>query len=649
MDTFFNSISTIEFNTSDTLILWIVGIILVCVLGSIYLFKDSIKSLAFESDYYWYYIIAIFNLLNISAIVYYYIYHSGTYKGDMGSKGHKGAKGKRGKFITCSYCKDNLYMERTSVYESIITLDASLEQVFSEIENQAMELELGSTKVSVSEIDPASVIESLFNKANTTSASVIYDYFMNQWNQFIPNVVNHINSVVIGKYIDKIGNFSRPTAKEGYFPLGDSAFNAATSNKMSGFMIAGNVRNPVRYEIISPFYVPIEGVDNNKVLQSMKFLRIIPPEGYVALGDAVQRASKKLPTNLFGCVSVECVKELPKSDMECVFAHYSLKDINEIWLLPVIDTLIDVDLNQIMFTVWRTPMNTIYINTGDDFVNNTLVFNIINGSSDYLNDAGAVTDEMIETIKERLIMMTLTDTLRAFIITAYFVAKLIISLPQKRDEYYNQLMIPFRNRAKKPNKTERAEISKNLQAFSDKYTVDIVTATNNGIQSSQNAYDILVLLFGSNMNLLLGVDKAGINNGGVPMFNVQRRFLQMLKMLFPPNRPVYILKNECIAYYRVDEKRQMLIGELEDVMNKYEFLKQKYLENPGQQCASLELVNNFQTKTFDDLRGYMVGFPDFETQLSEKAFENFNDNRLEYMIKKFKEMNDVISGKCVSA
>lgn len=648
MDTFFNSISAVEFNTSDTLILWVVIIILACVLGSIYLFKDSIKSLAFDSDYYWYYIIAIFNLVNISAIVYYYIYHSGKYKGDMGSKGHKGKKGKRGKFITCSYCKDNLYMERTSVYEPIITLDSTFEKGLSEIENDEIKLALGSAKVSISEIDPASVIESLFNKNNKSSASVVYDYFMNQWNQFIPNVVNHINSVVIGKYIDKIGSFSRPTAKEGYFPLGDSAFNSATSNKMSGFMIAGNVRNPVRYEIISPFYVPIEGADYNKVLQSMKFLRIVPPEGFVALGDAVQRAGKTLPTNLFGCVSAECVKELPKSDMECVFAHYSLKDVRLIWLLPAIDTLINMDLNQLMFTVWRTPMNTIYINTGEEFANNTLAFNIINGSSDYLNDAGAVTDEMIETIKERLIMMTLTDTLRAFIITAYFVAKLIISLSQKRGEYYNQLMIPFRNRAKKPNAKERAEIRKNVQIFSDKYTADIIASTNNGIQSAQNAYDVLVILFGSNMNLLLSIDKAGFNNGGIPMFNVQKRYLQMLKMLFPPNRPVYILKNECIAYYRVDEKRQMLIGELDNVMNKYAFLKQKYLENPGQQCASLELVNNFQTKIFDDLRGYMVGFPDFERQLSEKSFENFNDNRLAYIIKKFKEMNDVISGKCVS-
>ena len=183
----------------------------------------------------------------------------------------------------------------------------------------------------------------------------------------------------------------------------------------------------------------------------------------------------------------------------------------------------------------------------------------------------------------------------------------------------------------------------------NKFTTDIITSTNNGIQSCQNAYDILVILFGNNMNLLLAADKDGVDNGGVPIFNVQRTFLRMLKILFPPNRPVYILKNECIAYYRVDEQRQLLIGELDSVMNKYEFLKKKYLENPSQQCASLELVNNFQMKTFDDLRGYMVGFPDFETQLNQKSFENFNDNRLKYVITKFKEMNDVISGKCVAA
>lgn len=644
MDTFFDSISTVEFVTSDSLILWTVSIVLIIVVASIYLFKDSIKSLAFDSDYYWYYIIGIFNLVNIIAIVYFYTRYAGSYKGDSGAKGYSGKKGKRGKFITCSYCKDNIYMERTSRYEPIITLDASLEQTFNQITNTLVNVDLGIAKVSASEIDPASVIQSLFNK----KSSVIYEYFMNQWNQLMPTIVEHINTVVIGKYIDRVGSFSRPGAKEGFFPLGDTAFNAATSNKMTSFMVAGNVRNPVRYETISNFYVPIQSEDE-KVLQAMQFLKIIPPEGYVALGDGVQRSSKNIGKNLFGCVGIDCVKELPKSDMECVFAHYSIKNIRKMWTMPKIDNLIDVSMNQLMFTVWRTPMNTIYINTGDDFANNTLVYNIINGNRDYLNDVGAVTDEMIETVKERLMTMTLTDTLRAFFITAYFVAKLVISSSQKRGEFYAQLMAPFRTKGKKPSASERKDIMANLQILMDKLTTDIITSTNNGIQSCQNAYDILVLMFGNNMNLLLAADKNGVDNGGVPIFNVQRTFLRMLKMLFPPNRPVYILKNECIAYYRVDEQRQLLIGQLEDVMNKYEFLKRKYLENPSQQCASLELVNNFQLKTFDDLRGYMVGFPDFETQLNQKSFENFNDNRLKYIITKFKEMNDVISGKCVAA
>ncbi len=643
MDVFFESISSVEFNTSDNLILWVLSIILIGIFVSIYIFKDSIHSIAFRDDYYWYYIIAIINLVNIIAIIYYYLQYNGKYKGDPGKKGEIGKKGERGKFITCSYCKDNVYMERTSRYEPIIMLDPSLEEGLSFLENTITEVILSGNKVSPSEIDPASIIESLFKMD-----SVIYLYFMNQWNQLIPTIVKHINDVIIGKFIEgNIGNFSRPSGKEGFFPLGDTAFNAMTSNKMSSFMVAGNVRNPVRYELMSNFYVPIS-TSELPDLQLMKILKIIPPSGYVAFGDAVQRGSNKISKTLFGCIGEECVKELPKSDMECVFAHYSLIDAAEILLIPSIDDLIDININQLMFTVWRTPMNTIYINTGDDYANNTLIYNIINGNSDYLDSVGAVNEEMTERVKERLMTMKLTPALIAFFITAYFAAKIVITLPQKIDEYRTQLMAPFKSSKTRPTAAQRKTIINNIQAMIDNTTKEIIKSLDIGIRDSSNAYDVLIILFGSNLNVNLAVDEEGMNNGGVPMFNVQRVFLRMLKLLFPPNRPVYILKNECVAYYRVDESRQLLIGELEDSMNKYAFLRQQYLENGGQQCASLELVNNYQLKIDDEIRSYMVGFPNYEDSLKNKDFEKFNDNRLKYIIGKYKELNDVIRGKCVN-
>jgi hypothetical protein len=643
---FFDSIASAKIGISDNLLLWIISIVLIGVIASIFIFNDSLVSLAFNEDYYWYYIIAILNLANIVAIIYYYLYHNSKYSGTVGEKGSQGKKGKRGNFITCGVCKDNLYLENTKRYEPIIVLSSMLEnQLF--LGETAFTMEnLALNKIAISDIDPTSMIQSVLDPY-----SPIFNYFMIRYNQLGGDLVYFINNSVLSANIEIACSFSRPTGKVGYLPLGDTAFNSMNANEFNSFLVSGNIRHPVRYETITPFNVPINTSDtnggtNSPRVQMLNVYKIIPPEGYVALGDCVQRLGQKVDYAMFACVSEKCVKSLPKSEMECVFAHYCLKNLNIMETLATPEKLIDEPNNQLMMTVWRTPMNTIYINTGEDIVNNTLVYNIVNGNTDYLNDAGAVNDDMIEIVKDKILAIPLPADFITLFITSYFTAKMVITFPQKLAEYKTQLLAPFANSKKKPTASDIITISKNTQAFSDNYINNIIKSATSAISTTTTTLDLLTVLFGSNMSLLLAVDDYGIANGGVPIFNVQRLFLRMLKLLFPPNREVYMLKNECLASYKIDEGRQSLIGQLEDTINKYKFLTKQYLNDPSNQCASIDLVNSFQSQAFDKLASYLVGIPDYAGKLESHDYESFNDNRLAYIINIYKSINDVINGKC---
>jgi hypothetical protein len=209
-------------------------------------------------------------------------------------------------------------------------------------------------------------------------------------------------------------------------------------------------------------------------------------------------------------------------------------------------------------------------------------------------------------------------------------AKVIITLPVKLDNLKKQ----------NPNAKEK-------QAFIDSYVQEMITKMSNAITTTKNTMDLLTFMFGGDLDMLVAADASGVENGGVPLFNVQKMFLRMLKLTFPPNREVYMLNNDCLASYTVDESRQTLIDQLDDQLRRYVFLKQQYLENPEQQCVSLDLVNQYQTQAFSKLDKYMAGIiTDYSTKIDSRDFTEFNNDRLSYILGIYTDINAVINGKC---
>ena len=74
-----------------------------------YIIRNKVELYVLKKGYTWYVLIALFNLICMTLVLYYYMNKKDNMTGDIGKRGHNGDRGERGKFTTCSFCKWNIY------------------------------------------------------------------------------------------------------------------------------------------------------------------------------------------------------------------------------------------------------------------------------------------------------------------------------------------------------------------------------------------------------------------------------------------------------------------------------------------------------------------------------------------------------------
>ena len=97
--------------------------LMIIITALVYVFKDDLAGGAYRDTYMWYYFMAVFNILNICAVLYYYHTRTGKFIGTQGASGDPGSHGKRGNNISCSLCTQNIYLQPTQGYDLITELD----------------------------------------------------------------------------------------------------------------------------------------------------------------------------------------------------------------------------------------------------------------------------------------------------------------------------------------------------------------------------------------------------------------------------------------------------------------------------------------------------------------------------------------------
>ena len=254
--------------------------------------NDRLKS-SFLKDYYIYiYMGYMLNLLNMVGFKLYYNTKKNTMVGDSGNSGSIGKKGRRGKTIMCSYFFYNIYFFKTKKYNRALSLNIGLEENDETLTNKIKSFGFYDSGLEMEELDLSFLTKLHTQSKKDKIIGVLRDIF--KFSTRMSFLSYSLNKSIRGDdFADKI-TFLNPVGGNGYYPLGNSVVNNDLANKLNAFLVNGDINYPRDYKILFSIQnkeeLERQGTEANKeVIMNYSFIKLIPKEGYVALGEVVVR------------------------------------------------------------------------------------------------------------------------------------------------------------------------------------------------------------------------------------------------------------------------------------------------------------------------------------------------------------------------
>lgn len=330
--------------------------LLVIISGLVYVFRDSLDGGAYRDTYMWYYFIAIFNILNICGVLYYYHTKTGKFIGAPGAAGDPGQHGNRGNNISCSLCTQNIYLQKTQGYDLITELDfvrlADIvvgDDLSKSLKN--MEAVIGGERSTFFD----------FSQLGTNLAAGTFDFTNPVVNNLL--LLSTYGDYSLIQYINQVlglsvpgglaGTLERPAHKLGNFALGDIAFGGNEKYSVTAFMANGDIRCPSGFEPICSFatakgkegrleyytiYKPIPPTLTKDDIQSVRLANDIsrqPTDNYyvslghiaypIQIGGDSETREGGPDTLLFACVKANCCERVSTDKLRfiCVYPGVS--------------------------------------------------------------------------------------------------------------------------------------------------------------------------------------------------------------------------------------------------------------------------------------------------------------------------------------
>ena len=391
---------------------------------------------------FWIYTIAIINIINIIIVLLYYNYKttstSSIYdknginkKGIQGKKGKIGKRGKTGKYITCSYCNTNLYIETTKKYNNIASLLISPTNISDNMINfkyiqDILNIESNNEDTSSSIIDYATLISNIMKSEDAISENTAKFILLYKDTFTLQQVTLYILNPLLGRSTNEnIGNINRPFGKVGFLPMGDSILGGLENFDLNYFMITGDIMYPAKYDKLVTFPIMLnnEGeieyisiwrpIENKKQITSNtsnismtnsinKFIT------YKALGDIAQIGTSSPELNTIAMIAETCIEEIPPKNLDLIFMHTGVSGVGRV---DRMDNMKQGELQ--LFSVWRTPVNTFITNIPTSLQNTTVGMNI-------LKIDGKITGEDKQNIIKTLSAIQIPKILSALYIVSFY-------------------------------------------------------------------------------------------------------------------------------------------------------------------------------------------------------------------------------------
>jgi hypothetical protein len=427
----------------------IIGLI-ICATVVIIVFNDMFKTSSYRDSYIWYYIIIMFNLINILLIYTYYHYRSNQ-DGEVGDVGKKGVKGKRGKFKNCGYCKNTLFFQKTKKYNNVCSLlnkysDAINKLSSKEYKNLAVSDNVDYSEFIIDILIGDGIIKDKINPIHLEYSRLISS-IMFQKDLIIELFIYYINFNNNDIRTRLLGDIKRAYGPSRYMVIGDSVSKGGDDFALNSFLVAASGTSetlyPIKYDrlvsfnaydtstnkfqrytIWRPIGQEINGIDN---MGDPKIYK------YHSVGDVCSYEEEEPDRNLVATINEDCLEIIDDSLLNMVFIYLdsssitfnmsdgqmpsSYSDLTREFKIDKPTTRIE------MFSLWRTPLNTIKIhsiNSDYQFTNNTIGYNIVGGRADKIDEYNNVKDIYKKDIVNRLKNIKLNNLQKIFIIVNHY-------------------------------------------------------------------------------------------------------------------------------------------------------------------------------------------------------------------------------------
>ena len=186
------------------------------------------------------------------------------------------------------------------------------------------------------------------------------------------------------------------------------------------------------------------------------------------------------------------------------------------------------------------------------------------------------------------------------------------------------------------------ELEENIPDYNKiKYKLEMIPTI---VLEKESLYDILIILFPNGLETNIIVNELNF---------IQKEILKICKICFPPNKKVYIPKNECISYETIDLIRRKLIRKLNTTLKKYDLLLNTYEYDlsRGQfekNCSSYDNTNEKIKNLIYNLHNTFNHIPNYKELIKEQDMELFSNSRIKYIIDEYDNVITYLENNCNS-
>jgi len=134
--------------------------------------------------------------------------------------------------------------------------------------------------------------------------------------------------------------------------------------------------------------------------------------------------------------------------------------------------------------------------------------------------------------------------------------------------------------------------------------------------------------------------------GGQLLSFAQEILLYVCKIIQPPSRPVFTIREKCIGPTKIDKGKLNLTSKVEKVIGEYKKLIGQYKRDPTKYCSNWQSVIKFQDVTFNKIGQHVGHIDNYMEKIDRMELEEFTKGRLEAIVEEYTKLNNYIKGDC---